>query len=337
VETRISPGPKIGVGVIIPAFKVRSHIVAVVNSIGQEVTSIIVVDDACPERSGDFIASECSDPRLVVLKHTSNRGVGAAMKTGYSYGMSLGLEVFVKVDGDGQMDVTRIAQLIEPISQKQADYTKGNRFFNIEQVKSMPKKRIFGNIVLSFFSKISSGYWNLFDPNNGFTAINRVALEQMQFEKVSDRYFFESDMLFRLNLANAVVMDIPMPAIYGEETSSLSIFKTLFEFPLKHSRNFLKRIIYSYALRDFSIASLELIFGTLLSIFGIVYGLVSFLQSYHLGQSTQVGTLILVTLSCLSGLQLLLSFVSYDIQTVPRIPLCKFTNPIDKWNDRKRN
>jgi len=144
VETRISPGPKIGVGVIIPAFKVRSHIVAVVNSIGQEVTSIIVVDDACPERSGDFIAKECSDPRLVVLKHTSNRGVGAAMKTGYSYGMSLGLEVFVKVDGDGQMDATRIDQLIEPISQKLADYTKGNRFFNIEQVKSMPRKRIFG-------------------------------------------------------------------------------------------------------------------------------------------------------------------------------------------------
>ena len=312
------------VAVIIPAYKVRDSIVGVVEQIGSEVDTIIVIDDGCPQDTGNYLRKHSSDPRLTILTHAENRGVGGAMKTGYQYGLSLDLDIFVKLDGDGQMDSNRIKTLIKPLVDRFADYSKGNRFFSVEQIHLMPKKRILGNIILSFFSKISSGYWNIFDPNNGFTAINRLALERISIEKLSERYFFESDMLFRLNLARAVVVDIAMPPIYGDEVSNLSIKRTLFEFPLKHTRNFMKRLIYSYGLRDFSVASLEIIIGTILILFSSVYGIYNLQHSYYLDQPTEVGTLILIAMSFLSGLQLLLSFLAFDIENVPRTPISKF-------------
>ena len=244
--------------VVIPAYKVASTLAKVVSDIGPEVSNIIVVDDNCHEKSGHVLQKQSNDSRLEVIIRTENGGVGAAVKTGYEKALQLGADVIVKLDGDGQMPPARIKDLIEPIVSGKADYSKGNRFFEVEAIKKMPKNRIFGNLVLSFMTKLSSGYWHIFDPNNGFTAISRTTLQRLPIQKIDNRYFFESDMLFRLNLNRAVVADVFMPAIYANEVSSLKIRKILFEFPLKHFKNLLKRIIYSYYIIEFNLASIEL-------------------------------------------------------------------------------
>jgi dolichol-phosphate mannosyltransferase len=299
--------------VVIPAFKVKFHILEVIRSIGPEVQKIIVVDDECPEKSGDHVKSNSKDPRVEVIFNKTNLGVGGAVKAGYRRALELDLDIIVKVDGDGQMDTSKIEDLVFPIRIGHAEYTKGNRFFDVEAVKAMPKVRIFGNLGLSFLTKLSTGYWRIFDPNNGFTAISQKSLKSLNLEKVDNRYFFESDMLFRINLLGCKVIDVPMPAIYNNEKSSLKISRVLFEFPVKHLKNFIKRIVYSYYLRDFNLASLELPAGLILFSFGSILGLYSWVHSTLVGVPTEPGTTVLVAISFLAGLQLLLAFFNFDI------------------------
>ena len=233
-------------------------------------------------------------------------------------------DVVVKLDGDGQMDPELIPRVITPILEEVADYAKGNRFFNVSHVRSMPFQRIFGNLVLSFFAKASSGYWNVFDPNNGFTAIDARVLTQLPLDKISSRYFFESDMLFHLNLMMAVVTDVPMDAKYGGGASNLRLFSSVFEFSIRHFKNYLKRITYGYYLREFTLASIELPLGSILCGFGFVLGLTSWIHSINHDIPTQPGTLILIAMSFLSGLQLLLGFFAYDISNTPRNPISRY-------------
>jgi dolichol-phosphate mannosyltransferase len=309
------------VAVVIPSYKVKSHILSVINSVGPEVWRIYVVDDKCPDGSGAFVSEGCHDPRVVVLFHEVNQGVGGAVMTGYQQAIEDGADVMVKVDGDGQMDPALITSFVWPIVTGQADYTKGNRFFDLENVRSMPAVRLFGNAVLSLMCKFSSGYWNLFDPTNGYTAIHADVARHLPFKKISRRYFFETDMLFRLNTLRAVVLDVPMDAKYGDEVSNLNIFKIMGEFFLKHMRNFFKRIFYNYYLRDMSLASIELPIGVLLLGFGLVYGGYKWGQSAQMGLPTPAGTVMLSALPILSGIQLLLGFIGYDVSSVPNRPI----------------
>jgi len=260
------------IAVVIPTYKARNHILGVINEIGPEVARIYVVDDCCPDNSGDFVAANCKDDRVSVVKHTENQGVGGAVMTGYKAAIEDGMSILVKIDSDGQMDPALIMDFVDPIANGEADYTKGNRFFDLEKVRSMPKVRLFGNAVLSLMCKLSSGYWNLFDPTNGYTAIHADVARHLPFNKISRRYFFETDILFRLNTLRAVVVDVPMEAKYGDEVSNLKISKIIGEFFAKHVRNFSKRIFYNYYLRDMSLASIELPVGLILLGFGSIYG-----------------------------------------------------------------
>jgi dolichol-phosphate mannosyltransferase len=302
--------------VVIPAFKVKSHILGVIDLIGPEVEKIIVVDDACPEKSGHYVKANIDDPRVEVIFHEVNLGVGGAVKTGYTRALEIGTDIVVKLDGDGQMDPSKILDLTKPIFLGRANYTKGNRFSDVEAVIKMPKVRILGNLGLSFMTKLSSGYWQIFDPNNGFTAISVELLRKVTLDKVDDGYFFESDMLFRLNLVGADVEDVFMSAIYNHEKSNLKVRRVLIEFPLKHTRNFTKRIIYSYYLRDFKLASLELPLGIFLGGFGFILGIYSWIHALVSSTPTENGTLILIALSVLSGLQLTLAFFNYDMMPI---------------------
>ena len=309
---------KLRVSVIIPAYKVSKHIVQVVQTIPEFVAEIIVVDDNCPENSGMLTRQEIVDPRVKVVIHEQNQGVGGAMASGYLEALKGQCDVFVKIDGDGQMNPIEIRNLIQPIIQGNADYVKGNRLSSITSIRQMPLIRIFGNILLSFMARFSTGYWNIFDFNNGFTAITRQALERVEISELHKRYFFESDMLHELYLSQMVVVDVPMQSRYGVEKSNLSIIRTVLTFPLLHLRNTIRRIVSTYILRDFSVVSMELIAGVTLFVFGFIYGLVNYLHSSELKQSTPTGTLILVAISILGGLQLLISFLTYDTQNVPK-------------------
>ena len=309
------------VAVVIPSCKVTRHIVGVISKIPTEVWRIYVVDDACPDSSGKLVEHQISDMRVRVLYHAQNQGVGGAVMTGYRAAIADGAEIIVKIDGDGQMDSSLIPSFIEPILAGEADYTKGNRFFDLEQVRSMPKIRLIGNAVLSFMTKLSSGYWDLFDPTNGYTAIHVNVARHLPFEKISRRYFFETDMLFRLNTLRAVVVDVPMDAQYGNEVSNLRVSKIVGEFLLKHIRNFVKRIFYNYYLRDMSLASIELPFGMLLFFSGCIFGAYHWVNSLNEGVTTPAGTVMLAALPILMGVQLILAFLGYDIANVPRRPL----------------
>ena len=305
------------IAVVIPSFRVKMHILSVIAGIGEECSLIYVVDDRCPESSGQYVLDHCRDPRVTVIFHEENQGVGGAVLSGYQQAVADGATVIVKIDGDGQMDPAWIPALVTDIATGVADYAKGDRFYDRESVGSMPRIRVFGNAVLSFLTKISSGYWDIVDPTNGFTAIDGTVAGTLPYSKISRRYFFESDMLFRLGIMRARVVDIPMPAIYGDEESGLSIRKIVGEFLAKHTMNTLKRVLYTYYVRSFSVASVELIVGLLMLIFGVTFGTVTWINNAVVGQETSSGTVMLAALPAMLGLQLLLAFLAADISSVP--------------------
>jgi len=317
-----APAPAVpSIAVVIPCFKVSRHILEVLGGIGPEVTAVYVVDDECPEHSGDLVQDQCRDRRVRVLRNPRNLGVGGAVLTGYRQAILDGAEVIVKLDGDGQMDPALIPGLVAPILANEADYTKGNRFFDLEALAGMPAVRLVGNAFLSLLTKLSCGYWDLFDPTNGYTAIHANVACHLPFRKISSRYFFETDMLFRLNTLRAVVVDVPMQAKYGDEVSGLSVARVAGEFFFKHIRNFVKRIFYNYYLRDLSLASIELPLGLLLVAGGTAFGAYHWIVSIDAGVPTSAGRVMLAALPIIMGMQFLLAFIGYDISSVPRRPL----------------
>lgn len=309
------------VAVVIPCYRVRGKILSVLSKIGPEVAHIIVVDDACPESTGDLVERACSDARVSVLRLSQNLGVGGAVLAGYRRAIELGASVIVKLDGDDQMDPALIPQFVGPIVNGEADYTKGNRFFDLESLKQMPILRLLGNAGLSFISKLSSGYWKVMDPTNGYTAIDARVAAVLPHEKIASRYFFESDILFRLNTLQAVVQDVPMDSVYGDERSNLSIRKVLLEFPPRHALRFAKRIFYTYFLRDFNAASLQLLFGVVLSLSGTLFGLSRWAHYSHLNIAAPTGTVLLATVQVILGAQFLLSWITYDVNCNPSQPI----------------
>lgn len=307
------------IAVIIPCYKVRDTILDVLDGIGPDVNLVICVDDGCPEESGRLVEERhADDPRVIVARHNRNLGVGAAICTGYRTALALGAEVLVKIDGDGQMDPRLISYFCGPVLSGEADYVKGNRFFDIDTVRQMPAKRLVGNAALSFLCKASSGYWDLFDPTNGYSAIASGVAAELPLEKLHQRYFFESDMLFRLGTLRARVVELPMVAKYGLEISNLNELHALATFPLLHLRNALKRIVYSYFLRGFSVASVNLALGLVLTIFGLIFGLERWGEVRAEGMTATPGTVMLAALPVLVGIQLLLAFLSHDMAMVPR-------------------
>jgi dolichol-phosphate mannosyltransferase len=314
--------PKIGV--VIPSYKVRRHILGVLSGIGPEVDAIYVVDDCCPDASGDYVQAECQDSRVVVVRNSRNLGVGGAVMNGYAAAIRDGVDIIIKIDGDGQMDTSLIPQFVAPILAGEADYTKGNRFFDLEEIRAMPTVRMFGNAALSLMAKVSTGYWDLFDPTNGYTAIHADVARHLPFERISKRYFFETDVLFRLNVHRAVVVDVPMDAKYGDEVSNLKVTRVIGEFMFKHVRNALKRVFYNYYLRDISLASIELPLGIVLVTIGATFGTFTWIQNARLGIATPAGTVMLAALPILMGIQFVLAFLAYDISAVPRRPRHRF-------------
>ncbi|MFI8717303.1 glycosyltransferase family 2 protein [Stenotrophomonas sp. NPDC077464] len=309
------------IAVVVPSYKVIRHILEVIASIGPEVDAIYCVDDACPEQSGQFIEQNNTDPRVRVIYNAVNQGVGGATMAGYRQAVADGMTVIVKIDGDGQMDPALLPMFVAPILNGDADYTKGNRFWDLSHISRMPLLRRVGNLGLSFLAKASTGYWRLFDPTNGYTAIHASVAQRLPMEAISTRYFFETDLLFRLNAMQAVVQDVPMDALYGDEVSNLKVSQVLGEFALKHARNFCKRIAYRYYLRDLTIASFELVAALALLCGGALYGGWHWVAAADAGVSAPVGTVVLPSIAIVSGLQFLLAFLSYDIANQPRIPI----------------
>lgn len=314
------------IAVIIPCYRVKKHIQSLLDQLLPFNYFIYVVDDKCPENTGVFVKENIHHPQLTILFNEFNLGVGGAVKTGFVQALKDDCDVFVKLDGDGQMNPSLIPELISSIISGEADFSKGNRFYNINTLIKMPTIRLIGNSALSFINKIVNGYWAIMDPTNGFIAINKTALLMLPLDKLDNRYFFESDLLFRLGTIRAVVEDFPMDAKYEDEKSGLNIRKILITFPPKYFTRFIKRIFYIYFLRDFNIGSLHLIFGIILTLFGLIYGGINWSTHVKEGISTPNGTIMIAVLPIILGFQLLLSFVNFDINNIPKKTLGKILN-----------
>jgi glycosyltransferase involved in cell wall biosynthesis len=314
------------IAIVIPAYRVEREIEAVLRGLPDFVRHIIVVDDASPDATFDLAAGAASaDGRITLLRHEQNQGVGGAMITGFRKALELGAQVVVKLDGDGQMDAAQIPALVEPLIRGKADYVKGNRFRDFESLRQMPLIRRMGNLGLSFLAKAATGYWNVFDPTNGYFAARADILKQLPLDKIDRRYYFETSMLSHLYLLDAYVLDVPMPARYRGEASSMSIRRVVFEFPIKLMLTLLRRIILRYFIFDFSMTSVYLLTAIPLLLFGLIFGVTKWIHYAKLNIPAPTGTVILPTLSVILAIQILLSAVEIDINAAPRKPL---SNPL---------
>jgi glycosyltransferase involved in cell wall biosynthesis len=312
---------KFNLAVVIPAYHVADTIEVVIKELPRYLRHIIVVDDASPDNTSALVETLASgDRRIVLIRHAHNQGVGGAMQSGFKKALELGAQVVVKVDGDHQMDAAYIPALVTPLLEGKADYAKGNRFRDFESLRHMPLIRRVGNLGLSFLTKAATGYWNCFDPTNGFFAIRAEMLEQLPLERIDRGYFFETSMLAHLYLLGAFVLDVPMPARYRGERSSMSIWRVLFEFPVKLLVTLLRRLTLRYFLFDFSMVSVYLLTGIPLILFGLIFGSLKWIQYYRLGVAAPTGTVILPTLALILGIQILLSAIEIDMNAAPKSP-----------------
>lgn len=317
---------------VMPCYKETNHILDVLDRIPSIVDFIFVIDDGCPDKTGELVVKKNKDPRIKVVFLENNLGVGGATIAGYKEAIKNNSHIIVKIDGDGQMDPLCLDRIIDPIVSKKCDYAKGNRFFFVNDIKSMPKGRIFGNICLTFLSKFSSGFWEISDPTNGYTAIHIEALKSLDLEKISKGYFFESDVLCKLYLIRAKVHDVPIAANYGNEESGINILKIIPLFLRLHTYNFIKRIIVVYFLRDFNFYSLNLLFGSILFIFGIIFGFFHFIVSLTMGVAATAGTVMISALPIFTGFISLMQFMSFDIKNSPKFPLQQ-NNKVDEIDE----
>jgi len=313
-----SPLPHICV--VIPLYKARDQIADVLRGIPEFVRTIVVVDDCSTDGSYER-AKAVSDKRVHFVRHKQNQGVGGAVLSGYQKSIELGVEIIVKIDSDGQMDPAYIVPLIAPILMDKADYTKGNRFLHAEELKSMPLIRRIGNAGLSFLTKAASGYWNIFDPTNGYTAIHASIIPTLDFDKLHRRYFFESSMLMELGKIRAVIQDVQIPAKYQDEVSSLSEWKALFEFPPRLLTALLRRLLMQYFVRDFGVFSMLLVLGLGFSAFGLFFGLYHWYLSFITFTIASTGTVMIAVLPLILGSQLLIQSLIVDMQNVPIKPI----------------
>ena len=307
---------------MIPCYRVEREIETVITNLPRYLKYIIVVDDASPDQTSEIIRRVAeNDRRIFLIRHEKNQGVGGAMVSGFRKALELGAQLVVKIDGDGQMDAAHLPDLLVPLINAQADYTKGNRFRDFRALQSMPLVRRMGNMALAFLTKAATGYWNLFDPANGFVAIRSNVLAQLPLDQVDRTYFFETSMLANLYLLRAVVKDIPIPARYQGEISNLSIRRTLLEFPFKLLKILFRRLILTNLIYDFSMASIYIFTGIPLLLFGLIFG--STRWYYYASRSipAPTGTVILPTLSVLLGIQFMIAAIEIDLRSVPAEPL----------------
>lgn len=311
------------IAVVIPCYNESRHIAQVIADLPNWIRHIIVVDDCSRDNSADIVAQVASrDRRVVLVRHERNSGVGGAMVSGFRRAIELDAQVVVKMDGDGQMSPDDLPRLVEPLLRGQADFTKGNRFHDFAALARMPALRRAGNMGLSFLTKAAVGYWNCFDPCNGYVAIRGEVLAAMQLDKLHKSFFFETSLLANLYLLGAVVKDVAMPARYGDEVSHLSITRVLLEFPPKLLRCFVKRIILRNFVYEFSMESVYLLTGLPLLMLGITYGAYMWSVFWNSGTGAPTGTVVIPAMLIILGFQLLLSAVQEDLRAVPRDNLC---------------
>lgn len=306
------------IAAVVPAYNEEKMIGKVIETMPPFIDFIVIVDDCSPDRTSEVV-STYSDPRITLIRHSQNKGVGGAIITAHKAAMDLGADVNVVMAGDAQMDPLYLPSLLEKVTADGFGFSKANRFYSPESFRGMPGYRVVGNILLSFLTKLTSGYWHLFDPQNGYTAVRTSVLKRIDFDKVAQRYSFENDLLVHLNILQVPAIDVPIPAVYGAEVSSIKLRKVIPELTGMLFIGFWRRIWYRYVLWSFSPIALLLFFGLFLELFGVGLSIWLFFQIAASNVAT-AATVMLAALPLMIGTQMLISALQLDIQASPSNP-----------------
>jgi glycosyltransferase involved in cell wall biosynthesis len=307
------------IAAVVPAYKEEALVGTVIRTMPDYVDHIVVVDDCSPDKTSEA-AHAVGDPRVTVIRHEANTGVGGAIITGHRKAGELGADIDVVMAGDAQMDPRFLPDLLEPIIEGGLGFAKANRFFSLRSFESMPRYRIFGNIVLSFLTKLASGYWHLFDPQNGYTAITQDTLRRLPLDRIASRYSFENDLLINLNILRVPAIDVPIPAVYGNEVSSISLKRVIPELMRLLVFGFWRRFFFKYVLWSFSPIALFVLAGMFLSGFGVASGIWVLINTLGPPEAS-AGSVLLSVAPLLIGIQMLLYALMLDIQESPDQPM----------------
>ena len=319
---RASQAAALNVVVVIPAYNAADTVVKVLRQMPPWLSTIVVVDDGSSDATAERVRElAAEDDRITLVSHPQNQGLSVAMATGFACALDAEADYIVKMDSDGQMRAEDLPHLLEPLMTGRADYAKGNRFRDFVTLRQMPLVRLIGNVVLSFAAKAATGYWNLFDPTNGFVAIQANVLRQIRYDKLQGYFIFETAMLAELYLLGAVVEDVPMKAHYGKETSHLSIARAGVTYPARLLWMLARRICLRYFLMDFTMASVFLLSGLPMVAMGAVYGVHNWWHYSQLGIGAPTGTVVLPAMLIILGVQFLLSAIHEDLRNVPLRPV----------------
>jgi len=299
--------------VVIPSYRVASTLGSVISSVPVFVDWIIVIDDSSPDRLEDLVSS-IQDPRIIYIKHKTNQGVGGATLTGFKKALELKVDFVAKIDADGQMDPKYLGCFVGAALKYHSDYVKGNRFGHVTELDAMPRMRLFGNILLSFLTKFASGYWNVFDPQNGYVMISRSMLRRLDLRRIDRGYFFENSMLINMNILRARIAEIYLPTSYENHVSSMKLSRIILVFPPKLVSGFLYRVYEKYILRSLSPFSLLFSCGFIALVFGLTWGLYHWWSHAILGTQTPTGTIMIALLPTIVGIIFILQALVLDIQ-----------------------
>lgn len=241
------------IGVVVPAYNEETQIARVVDTMPVFVDDLIIVNDCSRDRTAEVVrALQATHPRIRLLEHAVNQGVGGAIATGYEWARDNGVDIAVVMAGDGQMDPGDLPALLDPVVDDVADYTKGNRLVTGDAFRKIPKVRFFGNAALSLLTKIASGYWRVADSQTGYTAINRRALRAIDWKTMYKRYGQPNDLLVKLNVHNMRVKDVPVQPVYNVgEKSGIKVRKVVFTIGWLIVKLFFWRLREKYVIRDF--------------------------------------------------------------------------------------
>ncbi len=298
------------VAVVIPAYNVQKLITKVIKTMPRFVDKMIIVDDCSTDKTVKTV-KKLNNRKIYLVRHKKNQGVGGAIATGYKIAKDMKFDVVAVMAGDAQMDPKDLPKILDPVVSGKADYSKGNRLFTGEVWEKMPKLRIFGNALLSMMTKIASGYWHIADSPSGYTAINKKALNTINWDRIYKRYGVPSDILVRLNIYNFRVVDIPINAVYNVgERSGIKLHSSIPKMSWLLTKLFFWRLKEKYMKRDFHPLFFFYVFGIIFLLAGMIYGAGVLYEG--IVARTSAARAVLTMLLLITGLQLVLSAMTKD-------------------------
>ncbi len=307
------------VGIYVPAYNEEENIGEVLKTMPEYVDTILVVDDHSQDKTSEVVKKFMKkDKRIILERNKQNRGNGYGAKFAYQKLIELGLDLIAPMAGDGQTEPQYLQRLLDPVVEDKCDLAKGNRFLEPAVYKKMPRYRFIGNIFVTMLNKFSTGYYSMFDSLNGYYVARAEVLKKIDFDDLGNRYEFENSFWIQLNIAGARVKDVSIPPVYKNEQSKIRLWKVVLPTLWVLQKGFVKRIMLKYVLYNFSPIGLFYITGTLLTWFGVIFGLIILLSSIGPHTPPSTATVMIAIVPFILGFELLLQAVVLDIQAEPK-------------------